>query len=144
MQAMEWRRPPYLLSTDPSLLDIEVIHPYLCNRSYWAAGRSREAVATTIRHSLNFGLYDADAQIGYARLVTDYVSFAWLADVFVLEAYRGQGLAKWLMECLLSHPDVQPINRIALGTRDAHGLYAQYGFNPLAMPERFMERRKIP
>ena len=126
-------------STDPQHLDLDVIHGYL-DRSYWAAGRPRELIARSLRHSLCFGLYHGDAQVGLARVVTDYATFAWLADVFVLEDHRGQGLAKWLIASVVAHPDLRELRRFLLATRDAHGLYQQFGFAPIAAPERLLAR----
>ncbi len=136
----DYHRDGFTISTDPDRLDLDAIHGYL-SRSYWAEGVPREVVARSIRHALCFGLYREAEQIGFARVVTDRATFAYLADVFVLEAYRGRGLSKWLMECIIIHPDLQGLRRWMLATQDAHGLYAQYGFAPLAHPDRFMERR---
>ena len=133
------RRGDFLISTDPGLLDLAVIHDFLANRSYWAVGISPERQRRALAGSLCFGLYEHGRQIGLARVVTDRATFAWLCDVFVLEEYRGRGLSKWLMECVVAHPDLQGLRRIVLGTRDAHGLYARYGFKPLADPTRFLE-----
>jgi GNAT superfamily N-acetyltransferase len=123
----EWTRGEYTISTDRSRLDLDVIHGFL-TRSYWAAGRSRERVARAIDASLPFGLYHGDTQIGFARVVTDEVVIAFLADVFVLEAYRGQGLGHWLVEVVTGLPELQPVRRWLLGTRDAHKLYRKFGF----------------
>jgi GNAT superfamily N-acetyltransferase len=133
------RRGDFLISTDPALLDLSVIHDYLTNHSYWALGISRELQQQALDGSLCFGVYENGRQVGLARVVTDRATFAWLCDVFVLEAYRGRGLSKWLMECVVSHPDLQGLRRFILGTRDAHGLYERYGFKPLADPTRFLE-----
>ena len=133
------RRGEFLVSTDPTLLDVPLIHDYLANRSYWAAGRPLEVVGASLANSLCFGLYENGRQVGLARVVTDRATFAWLCDVFVLEEYRGRGLAKWLIECVMGHPALQGLRRVLLGTRDAHGLYEQYGFEPLDHPSRFME-----
>jgi len=133
------RREGFLISTDPARLDLATIHDFLSNRSYWAAGRAPEVVRRAVEHSLCFGLYEGDRQAGFARVVTDRATFAWLCDVFVLEAYRGRGLGKWLVGCVLAHPALQGLRRVLLGTRDAHGLYEQHGFGPLADPARFME-----
>ena len=122
-----WTRGEYAISTDPSRLDLDVIHGFLV-RSYWAEGRARERVARSIAHSLPFGLYHRDAQVGFARVVSDRVVIAFLADVFVLEAHRGRALGKWLVETVLAHPELQTVRRWMLGTRDAHGLYRQFGF----------------
>jgi GNAT superfamily N-acetyltransferase len=138
------RRGDFYVSTDPGLLDVELIHEFVANRSYWARGRSLEIVRRSLVHSLCFGLYEGQQQIGLVRVVTDRATFAWLCDVFVLEAYRGRGLSKWLLECVLGHPELQGLRRFLLATRDAHGLYARYGFTPLANPTRFMERFQEP
>jgi GNAT superfamily N-acetyltransferase len=123
----EWTRGEYTISTERRRLDLDVIHGFL-TRSYWAEGRSRERVALSIEHSLPFGLYHRGAQVGFARVVTDHVVLAYLSDVFVLEALRGRGLAKWLVETVLSVPELRPMRRWLLGTRDAHGLYRRFGF----------------
>ncbi|HYE03575.1 MAG TPA: GNAT family N-acetyltransferase, partial [Phycisphaerales bacterium] len=120
-------------------LDLEAVHAYL-SRSYWAAGVPIEVVRRAAAHSLCFGVYHADGQVGFARVITDRATFAYLSDVFVLEAYRGRGLSKWLVETILAHPDLRGLRRFCLLTRDAHGLYARYGFRPLADPRRYMER----
>jgi GNAT superfamily N-acetyltransferase len=133
------RQGDLLISTDPGLLDVPLIYDFLANRSYWAKGRPLDVVRRSLDSSLCFGLYEQGRQVGFARVVTDRATFAWLCDVFVLEAYRGRGLAKWLMECVMSHPALQGLRRLLLATRDAHGLYQQYGFTPLADPTPFME-----
>lgn len=135
---MEWRRGDYCISTDPSRLNLSVIHEFLRN-SYWAAGIPREIVEKSIRNSLPFGLYDAHAQLGFARVITDLATFAYLADVFVLPSHRGRGLAAWLMEVIRAHPELRGLRRWVLATRDAHGLYRRSGFTELAEPGRFME-----
>jgi GNAT superfamily N-acetyltransferase len=135
----ERRQGQYLISTDKSRLDLTLIHSFLTT-SYWAAGIPLEVVRRSIEHSLSFGLYKEDRQIGYARIITDYATFAYLGDVFILEPYRGQGLSKWLMEVVVSHPDLQGFRRWILLTRDAHGLYNKVGFTGVATPERYMER----
>lgn len=135
----ESHRENLMISTDPARLDLEAITALL-SRSYWAADRTREKIARTLEHSLVFGMYDGQKQIGLARLVSDYTTYAWLCDVFIHEDYRGRGLGKWLMESILAHPELQGLRRFVLATRDAHGLYAQYGFTPLASPERWMEK----
>lgn len=136
----EWRRGEFTISTDPQRLDIGGIHEFLSQEAYWALGRSRERVERSIRNSLNFGLYYGAQQIGFARVVTDRATFAWLADVFVFPAFRKQGLSKWLMTVVSEHPELQGMRRWILATRDAHGLYRQFGFEPLSAPDRFMER----
>ena len=129
----------FLISNDKSKLDLEMICDFL-GTAYWSNQRSRETILNSIEHSLCFGLYHQDQQIGLARVVTDYATFAYLCDVFVLETYRGQGLGKWLVETVIGHPDLPAIRRFMLATRDAHGLYTQYGFQSLSAPERWMER----
>jgi GNAT superfamily N-acetyltransferase len=126
------------ISTAPQRLDLDVVHGFL-TASYWATGIPRATVERSLAGSLNFGLYRDGAQIGFARFVTDGATFAYLADVFVLPAHRGQGLAKWLVGTALTHPALTGLRRVLLATRDAHALYAQFGFTPLARPERFME-----
>jgi GNAT superfamily N-acetyltransferase len=136
----QWRRGEYTISTDNNLLDIRIVHDFISNHSYWAQGRPIEIVQRALDNSLNFGLYQNNQQIGFARVVTDYATFAWIADVFVLPEHRGQGLSKWLMEVMLSHPKLQGFRRWVLATKDAHSLYARFGFIPLHRPERWMER----
>ena len=138
--AHEWRRGEYLISTDPARLDVEAIHGYLSNESYWARGRPLETVRRSIESSLPFGLYSGDArQVGFARIITDYATFAWLADVYVLEAERGRGLGVWLVETIVSHPELAGLRRWVLATKDAHALYRRFGFAELLRPERWME-----
>jgi len=139
LDIFEARRAEFLISTDPQRLNLDAICDML-SRAYWANGRSRELIARYLRYSLVFGVYDGARQVGLARIVSDYSTFAWLCDVFIHEEYRGRGLGKWLMESILAHPDLQGLRRIVLATQDAHGLYAQYGFTPLASPERWMEK----
>jgi GNAT superfamily N-acetyltransferase len=136
----EWQRGEYTISTDNKRLDIRRIHDFVSNQSYWAKGRAIETVQRALDNSLNFGLYKNNQLIGFARVVTDYATFAWIADVFVLSEHRGQGLSKWMMEVILSHPELQGFRRWVLATRDAHDLYARFGFIPLHRPERWMER----
>jgi GNAT superfamily N-acetyltransferase len=138
--AHQWQRGDYTISTDQTRLDLYVIHDYLDNNSYWATGRSLETVKRSIENSMNFGLYKHERQVGFARVITDYATFAWLADVFVLDSFRGQGLGKWLVEVILSHPELQQFRRWVLATRDAHELYSRFGFTELKRPERWMER----
>jgi GNAT superfamily N-acetyltransferase len=128
-----------VVSTDPARLDLDVIHGFL-KSAYWCEGLPREVIERAIRHSLCFGLYDAGRQVGFARVITDRATYAYLADVFVLESHRGRGLSKRLMQAIVAHPDLQGLRRWSLLTRDAHGLYAQFGFQPLSQPERHMER----
>lgn len=129
-----------MISTDASMLDLEVVHGYL-SRSYWAAGVPEDVVRRSIENSLCFGVYRGEEQAGFARVVTDRATFAYLADVFVLDEHRGQGIGKWLLEVILSHPDLQGLRRWMLATRDAHDLYRRYAFTELARPGIFMERK---
>jgi GNAT superfamily N-acetyltransferase len=135
-----WRRDEYLISTDASLLDLKVVHGFL-STSYWAAGVPESVVARSIENSLCFGVYRGEEQAGFARVVTDRATFAYLADVFVLEEHRGRGIGKWLVEVILSHPDLQGLRRWMLATRDAHDLYRKYAFTELGWPGIFMERK---
>jgi GNAT superfamily N-acetyltransferase len=130
----------YSISTDPSKLNLDIIHNYISNESYWGKGRSLEVVKRSIDNSLPFGIYYKDEMIGFARILTDYATFAWVADVFILDEHRGKGLSKWLMEIILSHPQVQGFRRWVLATKDAHELYRKFGFRELNKPERWMER----
>jgi GNAT superfamily N-acetyltransferase len=132
------RREEFLVTTDPARLDLDFIHGYLV-RSYWAEGIPRDIVERSIANSLCFGVYAGDMQVGFARVITDYATFAYLADVFIIESHRGRELSKFLMECIIKHPHLQGLRRWTLATRDAHGLYEQFGFKPLSKPDRFME-----
>lgn len=135
-----WQRDEFTITTDPSRLDIDVIHEFLAH-SYWASGIPRDVVERSIANALCFGVFAGRGQVGFARVVTDYATFAYVGDVFVLEPWRGRGLSKWLMRTILEHPRLQGLRRWSLLTRDAHGLYAQVGFTPLADPSRWMEKR---
>jgi GNAT superfamily N-acetyltransferase len=135
-----WERGEYLITSDHSRLDVGFIHNFLANEAYWAVGRSVEVVKRSIDNSLCFGIYRKTEQVGFARVVTDFATFAWLADVFIVPEHRGHGLAKWLMEVILAHPELQGFRRWVLATKDAHSLYAQFGFIPLHRPGRWMER----
>ena len=128
----------YDISTDPARLDSAVIHGYL-TQSYWSPGIPRAVVERAMANSMCIGLYRGAEQVGFARVVTDKATFAYLADVFVLEPHRGKGLSKQLMAFIKSHPDLQGLRRFMLGTKDAHGLYKQFGFTELANPARMME-----
>jgi GNAT superfamily N-acetyltransferase len=134
----EWRRGEYLISTDRSRLNLGIIHDFL-STSYWAAGVPEDVVRRSVENSLVFGVYRGEEHVGFARVVTDYATFAYLADVFVLEAHRGRGVGKWLIEVVLSHPDLRGLRRWMLATGDAHELYRKYGFTELARAEIFME-----
>lgn len=129
----------YEITTDVSRMDVDAIHAYL-TRAYWSVGVPKAVVERAMANSLCFGMLCDGAQVGFARLVTDRATFAYLADVYILEAHRGRGLSKRLMDAIMAHPDLQGLRRMLLATRDAHGLYTQYGFVPLAAPDRFMER----
>lgn len=135
----ERHRGAFTVSTEADRLDLDVVHGYL-RRSYWAEGIPRAVVVRSIAGSLCFGLYDGPSQVGFARAITDRATFAYLADVFVLESHRGQGLGVWLTDCVMEHPDLQGLRRWTLATRDAHGLYRRFGFTALAAPERYMEK----
>ena len=124
--------------TDRARMDVDAIHRYLSEESYWAKGIRREVVERSIAHSLCFGAFDGEAQVGFARVITDTATFAYVADVFVLPSHRGRGIAKELMHAVRTHPDLQSLRRWHLVTRDAHGLYARFGFAPLDAPERHM------
>jgi GNAT superfamily N-acetyltransferase len=142
----QWTKERFVVSTDPSLLDLGKIHAFL-STSYWASEIPIELVKKSIRHSLNFGLYSSGDkrlhQIGFARVVTDHATFAYLGDVFVDEGWRGLGLSKWLMACVTSHPDLQGLRRFCLGTKDAHKLYKKFGFKVIQHPENWMEIRVL-
>jgi len=133
-----------LVSTDRARLDLDAIHGFLSRESYWAAGVSRETVERSIRHSLCFGAYEDDRQVGFARVISDLATFAYVADVFVLPAHRGRGIGMRLMQCITSHPALQGLRLWALFTRDAHALYRRFGFGDGRYPERLMERRAPP
>ncbi|WP_374685507.1 GNAT family N-acetyltransferase [Promineifilum sp.] len=129
------------ISTDPNRLDVGLIHHFLSEDSYWAQGRALEVTRRAIANSLCFGAYRDGRQVGFARVVTDRATFAWLADVFVVEEERGLGVGKALLAAVLAHPELQEVRRMLLATRDAHTLYAQFGFRPLDSPDRFMARQ---
>jgi GNAT superfamily N-acetyltransferase len=133
-----WTKGEFEIGTDPARVDVRTVHEFLTN-CYWAKGIPVETVRRSIENSLCFGIYHQDRQVGFARVISDRATFAYLADVFVLEPYRGRGLSKWLMECILSYPDLQGLRRWMLATQDAHELYQQYGFTRAKAPERWME-----
>jgi GNAT superfamily N-acetyltransferase len=142
MGAHEIQHEGYLITDDRSRLDPEMVHLYLSQESYWANGVSREIVDRSLANSLCISVYAADGhQVGLARVITDFATFAWLCDVFILEGYRGNGLGKALIRAVVTHPQLQTIRRMGLGTLDAHGLYARFGFKPISQPERQMEKR---
>lgn len=137
-KAFERRRGDYLISTDPGRIDLDVVHGFL-SRAYWSKGIPRGVIERAIRNSLCFGMYSGGNQIGFARAITDRATYAYLADVFILDSYQGWGLGSWLMEVIMSHPDLQGLRRWSLLTRDAHGLYRKFGFGAPTTPERYME-----
>ena len=130
----------FTISTDKTRLQVPVIHEFLSQESYWARGRSIEQTKTAIENSICFGVYQGERQIGFARVVSDCATFAYLGDVFIIEEFRGQGVSKWLMETIISHPELQGLRRWVLATRDAHALYEKFGFHPLTFPDRWMEK----
>ena len=134
-----WQRGDFVISTDRAILDREAIHRFLAT-SYWASGMPRSVLDRGIENSVSFGIYHHQEQVGFARAITDLATYAYLSDVFVIEAYRGRGLSKWLLECVLEHPDLQGLRRFALFTRDAQGLYERFGFGPARGTSTYMER----
>lgn len=136
----EWQKGEFTISTDRARLQTDAIHKFLSEESYWAQNRTREETERAIKNSLPFGVYKGENQIGFARVVTDYATFAYLGDVYILEEFRGQGLSLWLMETIVNHPDLQGFRRWILATRDAHTLYEKFGFHSLVHPERWMEK----
>jgi hypothetical protein len=143
---VEHRRGEYLVSTNTTQLNVPFVHRFLSQSTYWAQQRPLAVVEKSIDNSLCFGLYVDGAQrtqVGFARVVTDHATFAWLCDVFVVDAHRNRGLSKWLVECVMAHPDLQDIARFVLATRDAHELYRNYAdFDALPNPEMWMARRR--
>ncbi|WP_282609955.1 GNAT family N-acetyltransferase [Pelagibius sp. Alg239-R121] len=137
---MDWRRDEYWLTTDSTVFDMDVLFRFISEESYWARGIPRSTFDKALRNSLSFGLFDGEHQIGFARVVSDFATMAYLGDVFIRDDYRGRGLSKWMMECILSHPDLLGLRRWMLATADAHELYRKFGFTPLRAPEKFMER----
>jgi GNAT superfamily N-acetyltransferase len=133
-----WSQGDYEISTDPSRIDAVMVHEFLTN-SYWAKGIPIEAVRLSIENSIPFGVYHGQQLVGFARIISDRATFAYLADVFILPSHRGRGLSRWLLECIVSHPDLQGLRRWMLATQDAHRLYAKFGFTPLKSPESWME-----
>jgi len=129
-----------LITTDPARLDLTAIHDFLSG-SYWAKGIPRDVMERSIRHSICFGALDGDRQVGFARVITDRATFAYVADVFVVDRHRGRGIGKRIMACITSHPELQNLRLWTLFTRDAHGLYRQHGFREARSPDRLMERR---
>lgn len=130
----------FQITTDRSKLDIDIVYHYLSSKSYWAKGRSLEKVTRSIENSLCFGVFEENRQVGFARVVTDYAVFAWILDLFILDDYQGNGLGKFLMDHIVNYPDLQMVRRWGLNTKDAHGLYEQYGFQKIHDPEIHMQR----
>lgn len=129
----------FSISTDKNELNIILVHNYLSNDSYWAKGITIEKVTASIENSMAFGVYHQKNQVGFARVITDKATFAYIADVFILPEFRGKGLSKWLMQTITMHPDLQKIRRWMLATADAHSLYSQFGFTQITRPDRWME-----
>jgi GNAT superfamily N-acetyltransferase len=136
----EWKKGEFTIKTDKNFLQIEVIQKFLIEDSYWAKTRTLEQTETAIKNSLCFGVYKGEDQIGFSRVVTDFATFSYLGDVFILDEYRGLGLSKWLMETIINYPQLQGLRRWILATKDAHTLYKKYGFHELKFPERWMEK----
>jgi GNAT superfamily N-acetyltransferase len=136
---MNWTKDTFTISDEPERLQLEVIVEYLA-RAYWSNQRPRAVIEKSLKHSLCFGVYENQTQIGFARVVSDHATFAYLADVFILESHQGHGLGKWLVQTILEHPELQGLRRWILATRDAHGLYAQFGFTSLENPDRYMTK----
>ncbi len=136
----EWQNSNFTISTDKNRLQIDVIQRFLTEESYWAKTRTREQTLTAINNSLTFGIYKGENQIGFARVVSDFATFAYLGDVFILEKFRGNGLSIWLMKTIVDYPDLQNLRRWILATKDAHKIYEKFGFHALKHPERWMEK----
>jgi GNAT superfamily N-acetyltransferase len=138
----ERSRPPFSISTERARLDLDAAHR-LISGSYWATGIPRALFEKSVRNSLPFGVYEEHKLVGFARVISDYATFAYLGDVIIAPEYRGKGLSKWLMESILEHPELQGLRRLCLGTRDAHGLYGKYGFVPVQEPKNWMEIKRV-
>ncbi len=137
---MNWQNGEFTISTDRERLQTGAIHKFLSEESYWATERTLEQTARAIKNSLPFGVYKGENPVGFARVVTDYATFAYVGDVFILEEFRGRGLSKWLMETIVNHPELQNFRRWILATKDAHALYEKFGFTALKFPDRWMEK----
>lgn len=137
---MEWQNGEFVISTEKERLQVEAIQEFLTEESYWAQNRTLEQTLRAIENSICFGIFAGDKQIGFARVVSDCATFAYVGDVYILEEFRGRGLSKWLMKTMLEHPALQNLRRWILATKDAHGLYEQFGFHSLSFPERWMEK----
>jgi GNAT superfamily N-acetyltransferase len=141
MSIIEYRREPFLISTDKRKLNLQVIFDFLAHQSYWAQGRTIEIIARSIENSLCFGVYEREQQIGFARVITDYATFGWICDLFIVKSHRQHGLGKWLVESLINHPDLKNVRRLLLATKDAHELYRRYGeFESLPEADKWMTR----
>jgi GNAT superfamily N-acetyltransferase len=138
VQERQFRKGTFTVSTDRQRLDLDFVYGFL-TECYWAKGIPRDVVARSMENSLCFGLYADGKQVGFARVISDYATYAYIGDAFVLDSFRGSGLGKWLMECIMQHPRLQGLRRWSLVTRDAHGLYAQFGFEALKKPQNYME-----
>jgi len=136
---LEWHREGFTISTDHARLDLDAVYEFL-STSYWARGIPRDVMERSIAHAIPFGIYEGGRQVGFARVVSDRATVGYIGDVFVLEPWRGRGLSRWLMDCVMAHPELQGFRRWILLTRDAHGLYEKYGFTPIAAPDRWMEK----
>jgi GNAT superfamily N-acetyltransferase len=139
MEITEWRKDEYILSTDKAKIDVNAVHQFL-SYSYWAEGIPMDLVKRSIENSLCFGMYHQQKQIGFARVISDFATFAYLTDVFITPEARGKGLSKWLMQTIIDHPYLQGLRRFTLATKDAHRLYAQFGFTLFDKPERWMQK----
>lgn len=139
MEFLTIHKEEYHICTNPEQLQVEVIHHFLSTQSYWSLNIPLEKVKKAIQHSLNFGVYFQQQQVGYARIISDYTAIAYLGDVFILPEHRGKGLSKWLMQTIMEYPDLQGLRRWILLTQDAHNLYKQFGWKEIAIPERWME-----
>ncbi len=133
----------YCITTDRSVMNLEVIHRFLTN-TYWAKGRKKELIKKSMQNSLCFAVLNENQQVGFARVITDYAIFAYLADVFILPTEQGKGLGKWLLSTILDYPELKPTKGFLLATKDAHGLYRQFGFTSLEQPEKMMQRKNLP
>ncbi|WP_297703898.1 GNAT family N-acetyltransferase [uncultured Eudoraea sp.] len=130
------------ISTDIREMDIALVHNYLSKQSYWAKGRNIKEVITSMENAICFAVFDGKRQIAFARLVTDYVVFAWLMDVFVIDEYRSKGVGRFLMDYIMNLPSIEEVNGIGLRTNDAHGFYRKYGFHKISEPETWMQKRR--
>ncbi len=139
-EPIEWTRDAFTISTDRHRLDLDVVHAFLAS-SYWAEGMPRSVLERGVANSVCFGVYEGQAQVGFARAITDLATYAYLSDVFILESHRGRGLGKWLVACMVNHPGLRALRRVALFTRDAQGLYEPFGFGPPTGQSTYMEIR---